>query len=87
MNHRKIWHVSGSKWLSGHPSRQVASLNAVIHFSARLSFSEQKTMLSWPGWVRRNTRPAASPSYSSKFFCKKETYSQKLFVVVGESYI
>ena len=50
------------------PSRQVASLKAVIHFSARLSFSEQKTMLSCPGWVSRNTRPAGSPSYSSKFF-------------------
>ena len=46
MNHRKIWHKWEGDPASYHPSRQVASLKAVIHFSARLSFSEQKTMLS-----------------------------------------
>ena len=67
------------------PSRQVASLKAVIHFSARLSFSEQKTILSCPGWVSRNTRPAGSPSYSSKFFWKIKTH-HSLFrdSVIGE---
>ena len=64
----KFWHKT--PWRCYQSSgKQVASLRAVIHFSARLSFSAQKATLSCPGWVRRKTRPAGSPSYSSKFFC------------------
>ncbi len=55
-------------------SSLTASRSADIHFSQMLSFSAQKTSECSgpdPGWDNTNTRPAFSPSYTSKFFCKK----------------
>ena len=50
--------------------RVVASLRALVHFSAKLSFSAQNTIASMAVWDNWNTRLGDIPSYSSKFFCK-----------------
>ena len=48
--------------------RVVASLRALVHFSAKLSLSAQKTFASMAVWDNWNTRLGDMPSYSSKFF-------------------
>ena len=48
--------------------RVVASLRALVHFSAKLSLSAQKTIASMAACDSWNTRLGDIPSYNSKFF-------------------
>ena len=80
------WDTRGS-----YPSNVIASLSEAIHFSTMLSFSAQNTRVSLPGWVSWNTRPADTPSYSSKFFCKNKNHQLAIskiikYVWVGKYY-